>query len=775
MPLLRNKFQPYFPDPDAPALLDCNGSYCWPMIVGDKFYQQWYQTPCADNLVNDPDFEDITVGAELLTNGTFTGSAASWTLGPDWSYAADQIDHTASGNFDDVTQTGLTITGGDFYQLEIVVDNLSSGYVNILLGSGAIQATFQENGTWTVIIPAGNSNSDIVIQSSIDFTGSIQSISLKPVTYGAWLPGAGWLLEDGEACFSGGVASDLYDDGPTYFVSGDYYKVVVNLSTVTAGSLQFFIDDGAGGAETNLQTAMSTQGEFTYYITASQNGTAGFKPSATFVGCIASVEVYALRNDYSGDIVASDGTRYDISPYFVYDDDKVILNSTLFDTLELTYGCYTVEIFDACLVSGTNLVTDGTFANGDYTNWQRNNGSSQYDITGGTLQLIFEPLEGANLIANGGFASGASWTAGAGWTIAAGVATHTPGSTATLSQTVTITNPVTPPSVLVHWWQLTISAWTTGTITVTLSDKTSVTFGVNDTITSFLIPTIGGSVTFAITPSSGFDGSIDNVALHESNQIWVAFPTITNTANTGFVAGNYQLTYDITARTGSTNIGAAMGILGMTQSNTYNTTIAAQTVNVNNYVPGAQRAYFTGQFRVGNIYYPGRITVDNAVAVRVEPFEASYISECINYQEEHNNTYMITAYSDQDSLGLAFEGVDYLLQFRIEARGLNPTYPRDGYNSQSGSGNYRLGYAALSKQYQLVFGMVSETAHDALAAAISSDHFLVGPSQSDSGEFVVEMEDYVPQWRAQGDYSLAPSQITMRLKEGGQKFTRHTG
>src|SRR5687767_2840164 len=81
MPLFKSRFMPLFSDPAAVLDVDCDTpEYCHIFFPGDKIYGQWYQTPCGDNLIADPLFGDFTLGAELVTNGDFTGNANSWEV-----------------------------------------------------------------------------------------------------------------------------------------------------------------------------------------------------------------------------------------------------------------------------------------------------------------------------------------------------------------------------------------------------------------------------------------------------------------------------------------------------------------------------------------------------------------------------------------------------------------------------------------------------------------------------------------------------------------------
>ena len=169
----------------------------------------------------------------------------------------------------------------------------------------------------------------------------------------------------------------------------------------------------------------------------------------------------------------------------------------------------------------------------------------------------------------------------------------------------------------------------------------------------------------------------------------------------------------------------------------------------------------------------GTVTVDNVSLVRIEPFEATYTSECLSYEFEHPRTKLMTAYSDQPAFGFEYTNTGFKLQQRAVVRSIAPFYPTEGQIQKSGTGNARVVYAGVEKYWQLHTAYVTETFHDSMAIMVRSDHFAIGNAEGTQTEYVAEVEDYTPQWLANGQYSLAPAVVTLRVKEGGQKFNRH--
>jgi hypothetical protein len=73
---------------------------------GDKVYSNELEGPFSARALVDT----ATLGAELTTNGTFTGSAAGWTLGAGWAYSANNVVLTNPGA--GTLSQNITVTAG---------------------------------------------------------------------------------------------------------------------------------------------------------------------------------------------------------------------------------------------------------------------------------------------------------------------------------------------------------------------------------------------------------------------------------------------------------------------------------------------------------------------------------------------------------------------------------------------------------------------------------------------------------------------------------------
>lgn len=141
--------------------------------------------------------------------------------------------------------------------------------------------------------------------------------------------------------------------------------------------------------------------------------------------------------------------------------------------------------------------------------------TSETPFTVKSLQTT-APL-GPELVQNGTFDTDQYWTWGTGWVWDSTnlEADHQTGNTESLTQNISVT---LGNNYLITF---TIRNRTTGTVSITLGDaqaygRNSVTsFGGNATYQAVVRPTASGSLTLSFTPTSDFNGSIDDVSVKE--------------------------------------------------------------------------------------------------------------------------------------------------------------------------------------------------------------------------------------------------------------------
>ena len=72
-------------------------------------------------------------GADMVTNGTFTGNATGWTLGladgaPDWAYSSNTVTHANGGGTATLEpSTPLTVVAGRTYRITFTLSALTAG------------------------------------------------------------------------------------------------------------------------------------------------------------------------------------------------------------------------------------------------------------------------------------------------------------------------------------------------------------------------------------------------------------------------------------------------------------------------------------------------------------------------------------------------------------------------------------------------------------------------------------------------------------------------
>jgi hypothetical protein len=132
-----------------------------------------------------------TLGAELISNGTFASDLSGWTdSGASWSWSAGTALHTA-GSSTTLTQAEA-VTNGSTYQIGITITGRTAGSISVALGAvsvieSGVSTAFTATFTRTVVAGATGLE-NLVITPTSDFNGSIDNVSLKAVTLGSVTP-----------------------------------------------------------------------------------------------------------------------------------------------------------------------------------------------------------------------------------------------------------------------------------------------------------------------------------------------------------------------------------------------------------------------------------------------------------------------------------------------------------------------------------------------------------------------------------------------------------
>jgi hypothetical protein len=154
-----------------------------------------------------------------------------------------------------------------------------------------------------------------------------------------------------------------------------------------------------------------------------------------------------------------------------------------------------------------------------------------------------EATYGSNLTTNGDFATGdfTGWTAGANWSVVSNAALHTAGSTATLAQNITVASGTT---YQIEW---TDTGGSAGTYTFSIGGVVSRAHNYWEEASSkrtTIVASGSGSQAFTITPSSTYNGSLDNITVRAVT----AWPSIAS------IIANADGTSSFEVRSGGTGL-----------------------------------------------------------------------------------------------------------------------------------------------------------------------------------------------------------------------------
>jgi hypothetical protein len=110
--------------------------------------------------------QTLAQGTNFIANGTFTGSAASWTTGAGWTYNSDAVDKGAgAGNLSQTT--AIAAVAGMTYEITYTISNYSvGGVLTIGYGGGTTTRTINANGTYTDLVVATGAGD--IIFSAVD-------------------------------------------------------------------------------------------------------------------------------------------------------------------------------------------------------------------------------------------------------------------------------------------------------------------------------------------------------------------------------------------------------------------------------------------------------------------------------------------------------------------------------------------------------------------------------------------------------------------------------
>jgi hypothetical protein len=127
---------------------------------------------------------DATFGADMVTNGTFTGNATGWTLGTGWAYNSNNVTKTAGVAAD--LEQNVGVSAGVTYRVVFTTSGLTPGVGSVRPQLGGVNGyhVWEDSVSQTQIITA-TTTGNLKFQASSTFNGTIDNVTVTPVTFAA--------------------------------------------------------------------------------------------------------------------------------------------------------------------------------------------------------------------------------------------------------------------------------------------------------------------------------------------------------------------------------------------------------------------------------------------------------------------------------------------------------------------------------------------------------------------------------------------------------------
>ncbi len=118
---------------------------------------------------------------DIVSNGSMS-SDTMWVKGTGWSIGSGIASCSGAQVADsDLNQANRGIVEGESYEITITISGYSAGTLTPVIGGQAGTAR-SSNNTFTEIITAGSTDTDINLRANSTFVGSIDNIIVKPLS-----------------------------------------------------------------------------------------------------------------------------------------------------------------------------------------------------------------------------------------------------------------------------------------------------------------------------------------------------------------------------------------------------------------------------------------------------------------------------------------------------------------------------------------------------------------------------------------------------------------
>jgi hypothetical protein len=301
----------------------------------------------GDNLVANGTFD---LGDEEVTNGDFSNGSANWSTPTGWEIIDGKLKGT-NVNAVSATQGSHTFLNKSF-KVVYTVSDYARGDVRIYLGGTQQTPNRSANGTYTEYITITTANTTLYIQGINNFTGSIESISVKEVPY--WTLGTNTTIENGKAILnvtSGGL--QYITNVGLDILNTKTYKITFTANrTSGTGDLELGYSNGNRVTGTPI---ISTNGTQTIYFKPTYNtpnlGFKSYTTSGNYTWEINNVSVQQVDPNNRWSVTDSDEYNYVeftegfARLKFLNTSPITMLNSTLTLEQDKTYELV-VDVYD---------------------------------------------------------------------------------------------------------------------------------------------------------------------------------------------------------------------------------------------------------------------------------------------------------------------------------------------------------------------------------------------------------------------------------------------
>jgi len=257
---------------------------------------------------------------------------------------------------------------------------------------------------------------------------------------------------------------------------------------------------------------------------------------------------------------------------------------------------------------------------------------------------------------------------------------------------------------------------------------------------------------------------------------------------------NYRITFDIASITtvpgdgietelvpNAADMGAWIVIYGQTTAASLFTGVGTHTYDVAlpaNYGqvidnPQTLRAQAYGIFDIdgSGLANEGNVVIENMTIERLEPYEASFETECMKYTSAEGTILIQGTCSAENALGFDWTG-NFILSQRIRGRWLSTNNPMEDEQYTYSSGDTDKYYAERSKYWELFVDMAPASVHDTLTVQIQCNNLQLGKLSTDLKAYVAKAE-YDPEYERTGASNYAQGRLEIKQKLKNTIFNRN--